>query len=109
MIHTIVRSVVMKLLLIEDNKPLAESLKKQLGKTFIIDSHRSGEEGLQQALNSSYGVIVLDLGLPDMSGHDVCRSIRASGVTTPILILTGVDDVSSRVVLLNDGADDYLT
>lgn len=99
----------MKLLLIEDNRPLADSLKKQLGKTFIIDVYRSGEDGLQQALNGSYDAIVLDLGLPDKNGHEVCRGIRAGGITTPILILTGTDSVASRVALLDDGADDYLT
>lgn len=99
----------MKLLLIEDNKPLAESLKKQLGKAFIIDVAHTGEEGLQLALNGSYDVIVLDLGLPDRSGHDICRAIRANAISTPVLILTGVDDVESRVALLDDGADDYLT
>ncbi|HSX00290.1 MAG TPA: response regulator transcription factor [Patescibacteria group bacterium] len=99
----------MKLLLIEDNRPLADSLKKQLGKTFIIDVNRSGEDGLAQALSGTYDAIVLDLGLPDKSGHEVCRSIRAAGVMTPILILTGVDSVTSRVALLDDGADDYLT
>jgi DNA-binding response OmpR family regulator len=99
----------MKLLLIEDNKMLADSLKKQLGKTFIIEAYRNGEEGMQQAIASSYDIIVLDLGLPDRNGHDVCRGIRANGVSTPIIILTGVDDVQSRVALLDDGADDYLT
>jgi two-component system copper resistance phosphate regulon response regulator CusR len=99
----------MKLLLIEDNKPLADSLKKQLGKTFIIDACRNGEEGLQQAISGSYDIIVLDLGLPDKNGHEVCRGIRANGVSTPVLILTGVDDIASRVALLDDGADDYLT
>lgn len=99
----------MKLLLIEDNKPLADSLKKQLGKTFIIDACHTGEDGLRQALNGSYDIIVLDLGLPDKNGHDVCRAIRANGVSVPILILTGVDDIESRVALLDDGADDYLT
>jgi DNA-binding response OmpR family regulator len=98
----------MKLLLIEDNKLLAESLKKQLGRTYVIDAFRSGEEGLQQALSGSYDVIVLDLGLPDRNGHDVCRTIRANHISTPILILTGIDDVESRVALLDDGADDYL-
>lgn len=99
----------MKLLLIEDNKTLADSLKKQLSKTFIIDVSYDGEDGLQHALDGSYDVIVLDLGLPRRGGHDVCRNIRAGKITTPILILTGVDDVESRVALLDDGADDYLT
>ena len=99
----------MKLLLIEDNKPLADSLKKQLGKTYIIDACHTGEEGLQQALSGSYDIVVLDLGLPDKNGHDVCRAIRANSISVPILILTGVDDIDSRVALLDDGADDYLT
>ena len=54
-------------------------------------------------------VIVLDLSLPDKSGYDVCRSIRLAQISTPIIILTGATDVTSRVTLLNAGADDYLT
>lgn len=98
----------MKLLLIEDNKPLAESLKKQLGKTFVIDVAHSGEDGLRQALSGTYDIIILDLGLPDKNGHDVCRSIRGNAISIPIIILTGTDDIESRVALLDDGADDYL-
>jgi DNA-binding response OmpR family regulator len=98
----------MKILLIEDNKMLADSLKKQLGKTYVIDAVRTGEEGLQHALDGSYDLIILDLGLPDKSGHEVCKGIRAGNIMAPILILTGVDTVKSKVMLLEDGADDYL-
>lgn len=99
----------MKLLLIEDNRTLADSLKKQLGKSFVVDTVRTGEEGLQRALAGGQDIIILDLSLPDKSGYDVCRSIRLSQVSTPIIILTGAADVTSRVTLLNAGADDYLT
>jgi len=99
----------MKILLIEDNRTLADSLKKQLGKNFVVDTVRTGEEGLQRALTGGQDVIVLDLSLPDKSGYDVCRSIRLAQVSTPIIILTGAADVTSRVTLLNAGADDYLT
>jgi two-component system OmpR family response regulator len=99
----------MKLLLIEDNRSLADGLKKQLGKSFIIDAVRTGEEGLQRALVGGQDVIILDLALPDKNGYDVCRSIRLAQVDTPILILTGAADVTSRVTLLNGGADDYVT
>ncbi len=99
----------MKLLLIEDNRTLADSLKKQLGKNFVVDTVRTGEEGLQRALAGGQDIIVLDLSLPDKSGYDVCRSIRLAQVSTPIIILTGAADVTSRVTLLNAGADDYLT
>lgn len=99
----------MKILLIEDNKTLTESLRKQLGRSFVVDTVDTGEEGLQRALGGGQDVIVLDLSLPDKSGYDVCKAIRMAQVHTPILILTGVSDVTSRVTLLNAGADDYLT
>jgi two-component system copper resistance phosphate regulon response regulator CusR len=99
----------MKLLVIEDNRSLADSLKKQLGKSFVIDTVRTGEEGLQRALNGGQDVIILDLSLPDKNGFEVCKAIRQGKINTPILILTGASDITSRVTLLNAGADDYLT
>jgi DNA-binding response OmpR family regulator len=99
----------MKILLIEDNKSLAESLKKHLGKSFVIDAVGTGEEGLQQALVGGQDVIILDLSLPDKNGFDVCKALRAAHVNTPILILTGAADLATRVTLLNAGADDFLT
>ncbi len=99
----------MKILLIEDNRSVAESIKKHLGKNFVVEIARTGEEGLRQALAGGQDVIILDLSLPDMSGYDICRLIRESDVHTPVLILTGDDDIDSRVNLLNAGADDYVT
>ncbi len=99
----------MKLLLIEDSRTLADGLKKQLGKTFVVDAVRTGEEGLERALTGGQDIIILDLSLPDKNGYDICKSIRLAEVNTPILILTGASDVTSRVTLLNAGADDYLT
>lgn len=99
----------MKLLLIEDSKSLTDGLKKQLGKSFVIDAVRTGEEGLQRALDGGQDIIVLDLSLPDKSGLEICKAIRQANIGTPILILTGTSDITSRVTLLNAGADDYLT
>ena len=99
----------MKILLIEDSRALADGLKKQLGKSFVVDAVRTGEEGLQRALSGGQDIIILDLSLPDKNGYDICRAIRLAQVATPILILTGASDVTSRVTLLNAGADDYLT
>lgn len=99
----------MKLLLIEDNRKLAESLRKQLGRSFVVDAVRTGEEGLQRALAGGHDIIILDLSLPDKSGYDVCKAIRLAQVNTPIIILTGASDLTSRVTLLNAGADDYVT
>jgi len=99
----------MKILLIEDNKTLAESLKKHLGKSFVIDAVHTGEEGLQQALVGGQDAIILDLSLPDKNGYDICQAIRAAHINTPIIILTGATDLTTRVTLLNAGADDFLT
>src|SRR6266508_486555 len=99
----------MKVLLIEDNRSLADGLKKQLGKSFIVHTVRTGEEGLQRALVGGQDIIILDLSLPDKNGYDVCRSIRLARVDTHILVLTGSADVTSRVTLRNAGADDYVT
>lgn len=99
----------MKLLLIEDNRTLADGLKKQLGKSFIVDAVRTGEEGLQRALSGGQDIIILDLSLPDKNGYDVCRAIRLASISIPIIILTGASDVTSKVTLLNAGADDFLT
>lgn len=99
----------MKLLLIEDNRSLADGLKKQLGKSFVVDAVRTAKDGLQRALAGNQDIIILDLSLPDKNGYDVCRAIRLAEVTTPILVLTGASDVATRVTLLNAGADDYLT
>jgi len=98
----------MKLLLVEDNRSLSESLKKQLGKSFIVEAVRNGEEGLQVALNGTHDIIILDLNLPDMSGYDICKNLRQAQIRTPVLILTASSDVPSRVALLNAGADDYV-
>lgn len=99
----------MKLLLIEDNRTLADGLKKQLGKSYVVDAVRTGEEGLQRATAGGQDIIILDLSLPDKNGYDVCRTIRLANINTPIIILTGASDITSRVTLLNAGADDYLT
>jgi len=99
----------MKLLIVDDNRALTRSLKEFLGKDFVIEMAGTAKEGLHLATTSNCDLILLDLGLPDGSGADVCRSIRAAGITVPIIILTAMNNVQSRVELLNMGADDYLT
>lgn len=99
----------MKILIIEDNRSLAESLKRHLGKTFVVDICRGGEEGIKQAMSGNHGLIILDLHLPDMNGLEVCQTLRDAQVATPILILTAESDIPRRVALLNAGADDYVT
>jgi DNA-binding response OmpR family regulator len=99
----------MKLLIIEDNRSLADSLKRHLGKTFVVDVCRNASDGVKQATSGNHDVIILDLHLPDGNGLDICQTLRGDAITTPILILTAATDIPSRVTLLNAGADDYVT
>lgn len=99
----------MKILAIEDNPILADRLKTQLQKHAVVELAQSGTQALQLLVQYTYDLIVLDLGLPDMPGIEVCKHIRTITSDTPILVLTGIDTVSSRVSLLDTGADDYLT
>lgn len=99
----------MRLLLIEDDRGIAQALAHALATTYSIDVAGSGQEGLRQAERYGYGMIILDLNLPDMSGLTICQNLRQNGVTAPILILTGEAKVMSKINLLDAGADDYLT
>ncbi len=99
----------MKILIIEDSKLLANSIKNQLNKQYIVDVVHTGEEGMYQARTTSYAIMLLDLGLPDINGYDICREIRQHDPATPILVLSGQRDIRNRVKLLECGADDYLT
>lgn len=99
----------MKLLIIEDNKLLASSLKAYLQDSYVIDVSHRAAEGIALAKEKHFDIIILDLVLPDGSGLNVCRTLRGSGITTPILILTAAKDTLTKVQLLDTGADDFLT
>lgn len=99
----------MKILVVEDSRLLAGSIKNQLSKQYVVDVVHTGEEGIYQARSTDYGVMLLDLGLPDINGYEVCQELRNFGIDTPILVLSGVRDADSRVRLLECGADDYVT
>lgn len=98
----------MRILAIEDNPRLSERLQKLLQKTYVVELASSGHEGIVYASSRDYDCIILDLGLPDMSGAEVCTRIREFYPEAPILVLTGVDTLASKVELLDIGADDYL-
>jgi two-component system OmpR family response regulator len=99
----------MKLLFIEDNVELVDSLRRFLGVGSKITNATSGKDGLALADEGSYDAVVLDLGLPDMSGLDVCLNLRQIDTHIPILILSGSQDANTKVMLLEAGADDYVT
>jgi DNA-binding response OmpR family regulator len=101
----------MRLLLVEDDERVAAALSAVLGKHgFSVTHARSGEEALQALLpgrGPTYGVVLLDLGLPDQDGFEVCSRIRRR-TATPVIMVTARADVRSRIHGLNLGADDYV-
>jgi DNA-binding response OmpR family regulator len=100
----------MRVLLIEDDQRTANALGRGLREEgYVVDVARSGEDGEDLASANDYGVIVLDWYLPGKDGLAVCRALRASGATTPILMLTARDALADRVAGLDTGVDDYLT
>lgn len=99
----------MKLLIVEDNPRLADRMKHRLRKHYTIDAVETGSEALKLTDEVEYSVILLDLGLPDMKGDEVCRRLRAKNIHTPILVLTGNGENETKVGLLDSGADDYVT
>jgi DNA-binding response OmpR family regulator len=99
----------MYLLVVEDERRLAELVRRVLEEEgHTVDVAHDGEEGLQMALEGTHDVIVLDIMLPGINGLDVCKSLRANQVDTPVLLLTALDGVDDRVRGLDTGADDYL-
>lgn len=99
----------MKLLCIEDNTELIESLRYFFEADSKIDNATSGKDGLILADRKQYDAIILDLGLPDISGLEVCKQLRNRDVQSPILVLSGARDSHTKVSLFEAGADDYLT
>ncbi len=100
----------MKILIIEDDISIRNILRLSLEtKGFVVDEAGDGDTGSYLARTNSYDAILLDNVLPKKLGGHVCKEIRESGITTPILILSGKQEVLSKIQLLNSGADDYVT
>jgi DNA-binding response OmpR family regulator len=99
----------MRILIIEDQKTIADSLKIGLQhEGFSVDVSYDGLEGYDLASVEEYDVIILDLMLPGLDGMTICKKIRSQGKKTPILMLTAKDALQDKVTGLNSGADDYL-
>jgi len=99
----------MRVLLVEDDAGLARGLVAALRLAALaVDHEADGAAAASLAVAEPYSLVVLDLGLPGLSGFEVLRRIRAAGSTVPVMILTARDAVSDRVKGLDLGADDYL-
>ncbi|MEX1296820.1 MAG: response regulator transcription factor [Candidatus Limnocylindrales bacterium] len=100
----------MHLLIIEDDPRLSRTLTRLLvADQHVVDAAGTGHDGLDLALaDAGIEAVVLDVGLPDLDGLEVCRRIRQAGLVTPVLMLTARDTVTDRVDGLDAGADDYL-
>ena len=100
----------MRLLLVEDNVPLADELVASLGRQgYATDWLADGRDADYQGSSEPYDLIILDLGLPGKPGLEVLRDWRARGLATPVLILTARGSWAERIEGLKAGADDYLT
>ncbi|WP_136682781.1 response regulator transcription factor CtrA [Falsirhodobacter xinxiangensis] len=100
----------MRILLVEDDPTTSRSIELMLTHANLnVYCTDMGEDGIDLAKLYDYDLILLDLNLPDMSGHEVLRQLRLARVDTPILILSGSDDTDSKIKGFGFGADDYLT
>ena len=100
----------MKILVIEDEKLLADSLKTLLqNKGFEVEVVYDGQTGAEYALLGIYDLLILDIMMPKLDGFEVARQVRQQRCNTPILMLTAKSDVQDRIAGLNAGADYYLT
>ncbi len=97
-------------IIIEDEKDIAELVQLHLEDMDCeVTIFNNGKEGYDYALKNSFDLMVLDINLPDMNGIDICRSLRAEKVNSPILMLTARTEEIDKVLGLETGADDYLT
>ncbi len=100
----------MRILIIDDDVSVTNTLNETLkSEGFVLDTADDGERGLYLAKSNEYDIIILDNCLPKKDGIEVCVGIRASGNTTPIIILSVLSSSEQKTVLINAGADDYIT
>jgi len=99
-----------RILVIEDDRAVQRALRRLFeSEGFSVDSSYDGPEGLQTFRASPPSVVVLDLRLPGMAGKDLCREIKQSSPDVPVIVLSAAADVADKVLLLELGADDYVT
>ncbi len=98
-----------KILLVEDDKKIRRYLEIELSRlNYVLDMAEDGEIAIEKIKNNCYDLILLDLMLPKISGEEVCTTIRKFS-TTPIIIISSIDKVLTKISVLDLGADDYIT
>ena len=99
----------LRILLIEDQRDIAANIWDYLEhRGFVMDHAADGARGLRMALDGTYDVIVLDLGLPKLDGLELCRALREARRDTPVLMLTARDTLDDKLAGFAQGADDYM-
>ena len=102
--------VIMRILLVEDEKRMAQALCEILRiEKYEVDHFDNGLDGLSAIESEIYDIVILDVMLPRMNGYEIAKKVRNKGITTPILMLTAKAELDDKVMGLDSGADDYLT
>jgi DNA-binding response OmpR family regulator len=101
----------LRILLVDDDAPLRGSLKEQLDLQgeFDVSEAGTGAAGLEKAKADGADMVLLDVGLPDLDGREVCRLMRKAGIKSPIIMLTGAETEADTILGLEAGANDYVT
>ena len=100
----------MRILIVEDETRLAETLRQLMeDQRYQADMVGDGADGVDYGLTGQYDLIILDVMLPKVDGFEVARRLRSAHISTPILMLTALDDISDKIGGLDCGADDYMT
>lgn len=104
-------SAIRKILLIDDDDDLREALSEQLVQTedFDVFEAANGAEAAQKAREAHHDLIILDVGLPDTDGRELCKRLRKQGIKAPVIMLTGHDSEADEILGLDAGANDYVT
>jgi len=99
------------ILFVDDDRALSDMLVEQLAlhEEFTTTAAATGAEALERVKNEYFDLILLDVGLPDMDGREVCRLIRRMGIKAPVIMLTGADSDADAILGLDSGANDYIT
>jgi len=100
-----------KILIVDDDDTLRGALAEQLAlhEEFLVVEASNGADGLEQTKSAHVDLVLLDVGLPDFDGREVCRLMRKGGVKCPIIMLTGHDSEADTILGLDAGANDYVT